>query len=251
MSITTYRRPNSFDYKSDDCDKYEEIRAHAVNHVRSCPRGRSGWPDTSRTKLTNDCVRHGCSVGYICVSYVGRVISTRERNGYHDSDFYATVWTDDGPAEIEYASTRGWTYFNGATVDATPEVLEAYAEWKGRRRKASEIAATQREAKLEILREALPSFGQRWRVKSKRSKLPHGAVVEIAGDPIVSQYAAPLNGGRYSERPKAVSLGIMPSETLEERYHERPGDIAVKVRCESGRQAWVSASVLELDHVAG
>jgi len=63
--------------------------------------------------------------------YVGRVISKREMNGYDDSDFYAYVQKDDGTfAEIQYATTRGWTYLNTAGVDATPEVIDAYTVWR-------------------------------------------------------------------------------------------------------------------------
>ena len=68
------------------------------------------------------------------VSYEGAVLATRERNFYDDSDFYAVVWDEATGriAEVEYATTRGWTYANSATVDATPEVIEkAYAYARG------------------------------------------------------------------------------------------------------------------------
>lgn len=60
-------------------------------------------------------------------SYEGAVLYTYERNGYDDSDFYAIVWDAEaeGFKHICYASTRGWTYHNGAKVDATPEVIAA------------------------------------------------------------------------------------------------------------------------------
>lgn len=60
-------------------------------------------------------------------TYEGAVLGMFERNGYDDSDFYAIVW-DAAHARIRsvcYASTCGWSYHNNATVDATPEVLEA------------------------------------------------------------------------------------------------------------------------------
>lgn len=55
-------------------------------------------------------------------SYEGRVIETRERNYYDDSDFYAVVWDDEAGdiREIEYDTTR----FGGggnAWADLTPE----------------------------------------------------------------------------------------------------------------------------------
>lgn len=65
------------------------------------------------------------------VTYEGAVLATYERNWADDSDFYAIVWDRDAQdfRHVEYATTRGWTYHNGATVDATPEVI-AEAEQK-------------------------------------------------------------------------------------------------------------------------
>jgi len=60
------------------------------------------------------------------IAYEGAVLQTFERNGYDDSDFYAIVYDAEADAirHIQYATTRGWTYPNYATVDATPEVLD-------------------------------------------------------------------------------------------------------------------------------
>lgn len=64
-------------------------------------------------------------------SFTGRVIRTGEMNGYDDSDFYAVVQFDNGNfGRVEYATTRGWTYPNGAAADATPEVQAAYEAWQ-------------------------------------------------------------------------------------------------------------------------
>lgn len=59
------------------------------------------------------------------IEYEGAVLQTFERNGYDDSDFYAIVYDEatDSIKHVCYATTRGWTYANYATVDATPEVL--------------------------------------------------------------------------------------------------------------------------------
>jgi hypothetical protein len=72
----------------------------------------------------------------------GLVVSTSERNGYDDSDFFAEVWNEEkGDTEsILYASTRGWTYPNNAVIDATPEVLQKLAAVKEKRRAAREAA---------------------------------------------------------------------------------------------------------------
>lgn len=67
---------------------------------------------------------------YTNVTYEGRVLATRERNGYHDSDFDALVWTEDGkPRWVEYDTTRG-AGGGTAKVDATDEVKAAYADYR-------------------------------------------------------------------------------------------------------------------------
>lgn len=54
-------------------------------------------------------------------TYEGAVLDVYERNGYDDSDFYAIVWdAEKGQIEhVMYATTRGWTYCNGASIDAS------------------------------------------------------------------------------------------------------------------------------------
>lgn len=97
--------------------------------VGKCPHYNDGSHEANTT-IYADCpaeCRHKDPL-YMKTSHVGLVLSLRERNGYDDSDFYALVWNPEkgAPEEIEYASTRGWTYPNGAAVDATPEVQAAY-----------------------------------------------------------------------------------------------------------------------------
>ena len=68
-------------------------------------------------------------------TYVGRVLETYEENGYHDSDFYAIVWDDETNSLIhkQFATTRFYSNGYGATIDATPEIIEkATAERKER-----------------------------------------------------------------------------------------------------------------------
>jgi len=59
------------------------------------------------------------------ITYEGAVLQTYERNGSWDSDFYAIVYDAEADVieHVQYATTRGWTYPNYATVDATAEVL--------------------------------------------------------------------------------------------------------------------------------
>lgn len=108
---------------------------------------------------------------YLETTHEGMVVATGERNGYHDSDFTATVWLpEEGKLEtIVYATTRGWSYPNHAEVDATPEVLAAVNEaaLKGR------IKYLQDRAREEAKH---PVVGRKVRVVSKRSKVPHGTI---------------------------------------------------------------------------
>lgn len=63
--------------------------------------------------------------------WTGKVLDTFEENGYHDSYFYALVWDDELGAtrKVEYGGTASWSYHNGVTVDATPEVLARALKW--------------------------------------------------------------------------------------------------------------------------
>lgn len=63
--------------------------------------------------------------------YKGATFYDFERNGYHDSDFYAVVWDAEAKCvrSIEYATTRfGGTDSNRVVTDATDEVVAAMAE---------------------------------------------------------------------------------------------------------------------------
>lgn len=64
-------------------------------------------------------------------SFAGAVLDVFEVNGYDDSDFYAVVYDAEADAvrHVCYASTRGWTYHNGASVDATAETIAAALAW--------------------------------------------------------------------------------------------------------------------------
>lgn len=109
-----------------------------VHHDYNCGHYRDNTHEASMTRYA-DCHERCRNFDplYIETTHVGCVLSTYERNGYDDSDFYAVVWNDEQgkPQHICYATTRGWTYPNGAVVDATPEVLAKYEAWQ---RKVSE-----------------------------------------------------------------------------------------------------------------
>lgn len=65
-------------------------------------------------------------------SWTGCVLRLGEHNWHDDSDFYALVWDEEQGEvrEIEYATTRGWTYHDSAKVDATDEVRAKAVAWQ-------------------------------------------------------------------------------------------------------------------------
>jgi len=93
---------------------------------------------------------------WMVTTHVGLVLNLREANGRDDSDFYATVWNEEkgAPESIMYASTRGWTYPNGATVDATEEVKAKYAAYCA-------VIAAERKAERERAEAAMPAKGKK------------------------------------------------------------------------------------------
>jgi hypothetical protein len=101
-------------------------------------------------------------------SYVGCVLMTYERNGYDDSDFYAVVYDEatDSLKHVEYATTRGYTYDCGATVDATDEVKAKAREVLRRLTLTDLLDNAAMEAKT-------PEKGKRVRV-TKGRKVPLG-----------------------------------------------------------------------------
>lgn len=107
------------------------------------------------------------------ITWTGCVLRLGERNMYDDSDFYAIVWDapKGAPRQVEYASTRGWTYANGADVDATDEVKAAYEAWETARAEDRRMAREAYEA-------ALPTVGKTVKVVKGR-KIPVGTVAEV------------------------------------------------------------------------
>lgn len=100
-------------------------------------------------------------------TYEGCVLSTYERNGYHDSDFFAHVWDEEKQAviTIEYATTRGWTYPNNAVVDATPEVKAKVAAYEAEKRAKQAAAKAAADAKK-------PAVGKLVKVVAGRKVAP-------------------------------------------------------------------------------
>jgi hypothetical protein len=110
---------------------------------------------------------------FYSVTYKERVLYRGEHNYYDDSDFYAIVWDDKQgkPVEVTYATTRGWTYNNSATVDATPYIVALWDAYKATQRAEYEATLAAKEA-------ATPSEGKTVRVVHGR-KVPIGTVGEV------------------------------------------------------------------------
>lgn len=67
-------------------------------------------------------------------NFAGCVLSTREYNGYHDSDFYATVWDEEAGCvrEIEDGTTRAYAPSKYHRADASEEVRAKARAWWAR-----------------------------------------------------------------------------------------------------------------------
>jgi hypothetical protein len=113
---------------------------------------------------------------------VGCVLNTRERNGYDDSDFYATYWDeyDQSVKTIEYATTRGWTYCNHADVDATPEVIEKAIQYEIKINTPLFLANSVEDAKT-------VAKGKTCKVIKGR-KITKGEIVQVVSEPRNERY---------------------------------------------------------------
>lgn len=183
------------DYSGHSVDMIIHQRWDLADGIKKCPHADDNSYETSRTRYP-DCSSacKNCDPLYMHTTYQGCVLSLSERNGYHDSDFYALVWdkSEGKPKSIEYASTRGWTYPNGAEIDATPEVIEAYNAYQ----KALHDAATKRDNEIEA---TLPKIGRQVKVVGGR-KVAKGTVGEVVWfgedsyNPINTRYSSGIGG---------------------------------------------------------
>ena len=87
--------------------------------------------------------------------YEGCVLATREVNGYDDSDFVALCWDEQEGRVVRYtyATTRCWTYLNGAAVDAPHDLRLRLAE-DAARTVARWVASTEAEVRGEVVKGA-------------------------------------------------------------------------------------------------
>lgn len=242
MSIYTYtsepRPPSQIPY-------HAETKVHAVEHQGDCPhhtgdRGCGVTIDERRKELTPECVPATCRLGYLIESHRGMVVSLRERNGYDDSDFYAKVWdrATGQVSEVCYASTRGWTYLNGAKEDLSPEDAAEYARQDEARRQAQAADRARREAEAAA---AVPTVGSQVLVKSKRSKVPHGT----EGRVFWFGRTASRTESRYNrdQRALASSLGLY---TKSEEILRDLSDYRVGIETHDGQRVFCGAGCVQV-----
>lgn len=102
--------------------------------------------------------------------YVGCVIGTGERNGYHDSDFTAHLWMGEDYETIVYATTRGWTYPNNAKADLSGENKAAYDAYRAAKAAAAKAERARAQAEREDLEAHMPSKFAVVRVQTGRMR---------------------------------------------------------------------------------
>ncbi len=151
MSITMMISKTEYEADPAGVTVVTDYPGHKVTDYRhgyDCPheRERPAMPYADCMQGTGGC--RYMEPLYMRTTHVGLVLATGEHNGYDDSDFFAVVWDADlqAPAEITYASTRGWSYPNGATIDATPEIIAKYQAYREAERTAAREEAERRAA---------------------------------------------------------------------------------------------------------
>ena len=160
------------------CDKCDKSNTYDLSGVKGegCCSG-SVYGDNPKKPTCGKDYCSGCWVNhkplYMETTHIGVVLECREYNGRDDSDFYAIVWNDEKECteRVEYATTRGWTYPNGASVDATPEVVAKWEAWSRKCQEARRVAYEAQEA-------ATPTHGKTVKVVKGR-KVPIGTVGEV------------------------------------------------------------------------
>ena len=134
MPITKMVSETSYKENPEGVEVVEQFtgwNSQQVCHGMDCPHRDS---DTVDLEMSPECLLSCKRRGplYMRTTHIGLVVRAGEHNYRDDSDFFAIVWDEENekPREVEYASTRGWTYPNSATVDATPEVIWKYYKYR-------------------------------------------------------------------------------------------------------------------------
>lgn len=147
------------------------------------------------------------------ITFEGAVLQTFERNGSWDSDFYAIVYNEaeDKIEHVQYATTRGWTYPNYATVDATDEVLTKARAAMRRADVSMKIMQAEWHAKEHTKGKRVSVIGTgQGQDRPRRWK---GEVIEAGSEGEtfwigVDQYRTPMYAAKYGHRP-SYRLGVL------------------------------------------
>jgi hypothetical protein len=154
---------------------------------------------------------------WMVTTHVGHVLADREINGYDDSDFYALVWNDEkgAPERVTYASTRGWTYPNGCSVDATDEVKAKYKAY------CDEIAAA--DAAARAAREAAKP------AKGKKAKTVRN-----------------VRGKNKIEAGVTGTIFWVGVDRFSRSYYGAPATMRVGFEADDGRKVFVAENAVEV-----
>ena len=149
-------------------------------------------------------------------THVGLVLGTGEHNFYDDSDFYAVVWdpVKKKTQEVEYATTRAWTYNNHAEVDFDEDLYGAdYRAYVLQRATAAAIA------EYSSLRGNVSDIGRVVKVVRGR-KIPLGTVGKVVAvwvnpyDAHNQQYLLEVDKKRVQTYKKNIEI-VATSDELE------------------------------------
>jgi hypothetical protein len=132
-------------------------------------------------------------------SWVGCVVQLGENNWHDDSDFYALVWDEESQTvkRIDYATTRCWTYHNGAKVDADETTMAKAKAYQAEQHRLAKIEIAKIESTTPMVGKEVRSLTTRGknvgivglvrRVQPdqyRRSQwAPDVAAIEVAGEP--------------------------------------------------------------------
>lgn len=145
-------------------------------------------------------------------THVGLCIEESERNMHDDSDFYMLVWewNEDGKTgaatKMMFGTTRGWSYPCMAShVDASPEVLAAYAAYQ-------KEEAAKRRAHWEKEEALMPRKGRTVRVMAGR-KLAKGTEAEVFWERIESRGFLSVTGEWWKPKGR-IGLRLASGERV-------------------------------------
>jgi hypothetical protein len=139
------------------------LHREGVHHSPYCDCFKAGHYDGQDREKSKGCLPECRLVGplYMETRFRGLVLDVGEHNYHEDSDFFAIVWDAEKgePREVEYGTTRAWTYPNSAEVDATPEIRALYNAWR-------EVKAIEERKAEDVKQAKTVQIGRRVRVVS-------------------------------------------------------------------------------------